>query len=1131
MKYLFKNILTVLLTAVLAVPSFSQDTRTIGTKVADILAQFPAPDAEHTNRLMAGITDLGPEGLAKVFNLLVPAGTGDDTQVRYAVGGLARYAGAPGREKVREQVENSFLAALNEASDREVKDFLIRQLAFCGQSATVDALAKYLDVPELSSPAVATLTTIGTGEAAATLLRALQSQTGPRQAELIKALGVLKYQPAESYLITLSAKAQAPVLATLYAALAETGGKNSATLFKSAAENARFATDENGSMVSYLRYAGRLAENNEVKLSNSLCAAVLKSCTRTDQLQFRSAALAILHGNGETSVPLFLKEIKNSDKAYRVAVMRIAGDQLNSRQAGQWIAGFKKVSAESQAELLHFLAPRQDENVLTEVILPSLLATQAAVRHEAIRALVINQKNVAVPLLLDQLKKVQDQNDYPVLKEALFTSCSVNECNQLADEMSQMNDAGKTVLMEVLAGRGASAYFGLAEKLCASESPEVRLAAYAALSRMSQPENINQLITLLGKTSVPAETEAVQKAIIGLYASDDHPQASIVLNKLTSGTQREKLIPVLPYLNDGNALKSVNSLLEDGTKSEKEAALKALTNWTDHTALPALFTIFSTNDYRAFRAEALSAYLRQVNQAAIPDDRKLLWLDKIMGECTGIEEKKQVISLAGSVKTFLSLVFVSNYLDQEELSGVAAQAAMKIALPSGGEKNGLTGQVVRETLEKVKEKITGPDSQYFKIDIQEYLDKMPAEAGYLSVFNGEDLSGWQGLVKNPIARAKMSAAMLAKEQVAANKRMLENWSVKNGSIVFNGKGDNLCTVKSYKDFDLVVDWRITKDGDSGIYLRGTPQVQIWDTACVDVGAQVGSGGLYNNSKNPSKPLVLADNAIGDWNTFRIRMVDQRVTVYLNGVLVVDNVILENYWDRNIPIFSEGPIELQAHGTDLAFRNIYVREINPDSSNLSETEKAEGFVSLFNGQNLDLWVGNKTDYVAEDGVIAVYPTKGSRGNLYTAKEYSDFIFRFEFQLTPGANNGLGIHTPMEGDAAYVGKELQILDDTAPIYAKLEPYQYHGSVYGIIPAKRGFLKPVGDWNYQEVIVKGDDIKITLNGEVIVDGNMKEASKNGTADHKEHPGLERHSGHIAFLGHGSELKFRNLRIKELK
>jgi hypothetical protein len=184
----------------------------------------------------------------------------------------------------------------------------------------------------------------------------------------------------------------------------------------------------------------------------------------------------------------------------------------------------------------------------------------------------------------------------------------------------------------------------------------------------------------------------------------------------------------------------------------------------------------------------------------------------------------------------------------------------------------------------------------------------------------------------------------------------------------------------------------------------------------------------------------------------------------------------------------------------------------------------------NGDNLDYWIGNKTDYLVEDNVLSVRPKNGGHGNLYTAKEYSDFIFRFEFQLTPGANNGLGIHTPLQGDAAYVGKELQILDNTAPIYKNLKPYQYHGSVYGIIASKRGALNPVGQWNSQEVIVKGDDIKITLNGVVIVNGNIKEATKNGTADGKDHPGLKRNKGHIGFLGHGSELNFRNIRIKDL-
>ena len=276
--------------------------------------------------------------------------------------------------------------------------------------------------------------------------------------------------------------------------------------------------------------------------------------------------------------------------------------------------------------------------------------------------------------------------------------------------------------------------------------------------------------------------------------------------------------------------------------------------------------------------------------------------------------------------------------------------------------------------------------------------------------------------------------------------------------------------------------------------------------------------------------MVADNPVGDWNTFRIRMVGDRVTVHLNGHVVTDGVALENYWNRELPLPAKEAIELQAHQEPVEFRNIYVNELDQGGYALSEEEKNAGFEALFNGKDLDQWEGNKRDYLVEGGDLVVRPVQGDHGNLYTQSEYSDFILRFEFQLTEGANNGLGIHAPTEGDVAYVGKEIQILDNTADIYANLEEWQYHGSVYGIMKAKRGYLKPVGEWNYEEVVVQGDDIRVTLNGTVILEGNMKEAAANGTLDGKEHPRLQRNSGRIAFLGHGSELRFRNIRIKEL-
>lgn len=190
----------------------------------------------------------------------------------------------------------------------------------------------------------------------------------------------------------------------------------------------------------------------------------------------------------------------------------------------------------------------------------------------------------------------------------------------------------------------------------------------------------------------------------------------------------------------------------------------------------------------------------------------------------------------------------------------------------------------------------------------------------------------------------------------------------------------------------------------------------------------------------------------------------------------------------------------------------------------------GFTRLFDGQSLAGWTGAKDAYGVENGAIVCKP--GTSGNLLTEKEYGDFVFRFEFKLTEGANNGLGIRCPprAQGNLHLDGIELQILDHRAAKYAAIKPYQFHGSVYGIAPAKKEFLKPTGEWNRQEVTVRGRRIQVVLNGTMIVDVDLDEATKNGTLDGAEHPGLKRARGHLGFLGHGDRVEFRAIEIKEL-
>lgn len=204
---------------------------------------------------------------------------------------------------------------------------------------------------------------------------------------------------------------------------------------------------------------------------------------------------------------------------------------------------------------------------------------------------------------------------------------------------------------------------------------------------------------------------------------------------------------------------------------------------------------------------------------------------------------------------------------------------------------------------------------------------VPPES-FTALFNGQDLTGWRGLVTIKDRKTK-SPEEVAKMQEEADKSMREHWKAEDGALVFDGKGQSLCTAKDYGDFELLVDWKILKGGDSGIYLRGCPQVQIWDTEWPEYfkhGAEKGSGSLWNNKNNPRFPDVKADKPVGEWNTFHIKMVGEKVTVKLNGQTVVNNVTMENLWEPGKPIYESGPIELQNHGNTLYFRNIFVKEL-------------------------------------------------------------------------------------------------------------------------------------------------------------------------------------------------------------
>lgn len=1098
--------------------------RTIPTKIADLLAKMPAKDSADLLANAEATADLGPAGLVTLASQLDAAG--DNTRLHYALTGFSFCATQTGRDNWRSMAVNSYGHALEKVTNPEAQLFLITQLEHVGKDDAILFLEPFLHHERLSDPAARALATINSDESKKTLLNALSGSTGAARVNLVEALGYVEYAPAVKAITALAGGAGAgasdPMLRKVALhALAQIGDPASATLLAPAAAKAGYTYEPTEATSAYLLFLNTLHAHGKDDAAGK-AATLLLQLKQPTQQHTRLAALQLLTAmQGAKSTGLLVTALKDPSPVYRRAALKFAAPYVTDASAAPWLKAAATANNTVKSEIVNMLAGKGIAAAYP-VALSVLKAPDAATRISAINAAAITGKSAAIPVLIGLLNKA-DKEEAAAVSKALQLMPGTEVNGAAAAALATASPAGKAALLEVLGEKSASAQ--VADVLPYLQDAALKTAATSALNKMVGANDLAALYPLLTAAKDPADVQNIQSIVVtalnNLPAGSDKSATLSARYKAAEASQQANFFPVFAGIGGAAALQTLRQEYAGGDAARQSAIIAALGGWKDGGAVGELHRLVLGGN-----SAAINSFIKQIGMAKVPADQKLLVVRDVMPTADKAQQKALIAALADA-KEYSTLRYVSQFLSDDALKAEAANTMMVIAL---GNKD-IFGDDVKQMLQAAMPALTGSEADYQREALRKHIAAMPAGAGFVPLFNGKDLTGWKGLVADPIKRSKMDAATLAAEQAKADKAMLDGWKVENGELIFTGHGDNLCTVKQYGDFELLVDWKIQKDGDAGIYLRGTPQVQIWDTSRRDVGAEVGSGGLYNNQKNPSKPAVLADNAIGDWNHFRIIMVGDQVTVYLNGVLVVDKVALENYWDRSLPLFVKEQIELQAHGTIVAYRNVLIREIpRPEPFVLSEEEKKDGFKVLFDGTSLHEWVGNKTAYIIEDGNIAVYPKRGGNGNLYTKDEYSDFIYRFEFKLTPGANNGVGIHAPLEGDAAYEGMEIQILDNDADIYKNLQVYQYHGSVYGVIPARRGFLKPVGEWNQEEIKVQGTHITVTLNGTVITEGDYAEASKNGTMDHREHPGLKRTTGHIGFLGHGDTLYFRNIRVKDL-
>ncbi len=1107
--------------------------RTAKTIVADSLAALPAKNQKDFTAIMEGLIQTKGEAVGILADMCDSV---NNSRVNYALAGLANYVSQSGQEEARLIFVNRIFDEIKETKDLEVKKFYIRLLGVCARDEMVDKIAQLASDKELQETVADTLIDIDTAMADGALLAKLDQYSQELAAHII---GQAQIAGQEAKLIGWYPTADADTKKAIIYALAVTGSKASVDLLLQASKEAKYDFDKLGAIDRLTILLKRMA-HSDATLVTQAAMQLFEGARAAGEVHTMIAALDVLLAVDANKVrPMVVALALDENLLLRAGVLNLLVDCPDKSIYVDIAQGMEKCSDDVKKTVITYLGDNDAKD--TAKIIEGYINSDNVVLSKA--AMVASAKIQSGPAIIEVLgKKMQDSKDNGVVDTAAhalsFTKYKRVEAPQYADALIAVVQKGtphaQVKAIDLLAARGAGSSFATVAEKLNSPDPAIAKSAFSALASLVGAEHVNQILDLLNQAK-PDHVAPLQNALYSAMSelSEGQKKAAFAAALAKLGDKKPLLYKVFTRLGDVNTFKIIAEGFNTATPADKKLAIDAMSSWVGQPVFSYLTDTIAASA-QGDKVGLWDAYTTLVETQKMTKENKRLFAVNVLENSPDIKQKVRAAKVIGNTGSYLGMLAVAPYMDSADaaLKEAASIAVMKIALSN----ENFNGPQVVALLKKCSATLKSSDAGYQRESIANHLKVIDHTGGYVPLFNGKDLSGWKGLVGNPLTRQKMSAEDLAKAQVEADKKMNAHWSVKNGSMYFNGHGDNICTDKQYGDFEMFVDWKLYKTGkeaDAGIYLRGTPQVQIWDIRRTNVGAQVGSGGLYNNTKNPAKPLKVMDNELGEWNAFYIKMVGDRVTVVMNGETVVDNVILENFWKRDIGIFVKEQIELQAHGSEVEYKNIYIRELNaaPEETKLSEQEAKEGFKLLFDGVSTKGWQGNTQAYVAEDGCIVMYPEKG-HGNLYTDKEYGNFVLRFEFWLTSGANNGLGIRTPMNVDAAYEGMELQILDNGADIYKNLAPYQYHGSVYGVATAKRGHLKPLGEWNVQEVIADGNKIKVTLNGEVILETDIAEASQNNTKtlDEQPHPGLLNKKGFIGFLGHGSHVKFRNIRIKEL-
>lgn len=899
------------------------DRRTRETKIADIVMQLPADHTAGYNNLMDELSKVS-DPISYLAPLLSDPG-GNDAQIRYAIGGLAMYASKS--ESLKAPVAKGICTAIPKAKSDEIRDFLFIQLQYVAGAESVETAAQYLNNDRLCDAAARVLVRIGNDAAGKALLSALPNAKVDNRTSLVEALGDMAYQPAAGAIAGLAGTTEPGLRKAALYSLAKIASPSAEKILQTAAEKAGYRYEPADALGSYVLFLENRLPGHAASVGK-ISKKMLKAVSDHSQIAARSAFLELyVLSSGEKAIKEIIPVLGSNSKQYREAALKYSAHITSPKM---YDALMKKAKSESrpevQAEIVAAFGERNDKQAFS-FVQECLSSPNTSLRSEAI----VTAGKLGGEAATGMIIKAMNTNDEKVVETGKSTLLSLKSdklVSGIASAIPQTTVAAKVAFLEILAARKAESQIETVYAQTASTDTKTRLAANKALASMASEKDVPRIAQLLNAATDNQEKQALQQALyVAVSSLSQDRQTKLVTDQMNAGNKRASYYNVLAMIGGKEALEIVQNGFKSSNADSKADALDALANWNDASAIPSLFNIAKSDPAGSYFDRALTAYISKVSSSGNTPEQKLLLLRDALDIAGSPGQKQDILRYIGQTGTFVGLLIAGDYLDNatEAVRQAAVQAVRTIALAHPE----YYGKMVTDIINKAIAVNKDPEAGYQKQALIEHMATLPKDEGFVSMFNGKDLTGWKGLVEDPIKRSKMTPKELAVKQKKADEIMRRDWYVKDGLLIFDGKGnDNLCSEKMYGDFEMYVDWRIAPKGDAGIYLRGSPQVQIWDVTSGSLETQVGSGGLFNNKKHADKPLVVADNPVNEWNSFYIKMIGEKVTVYLNGQLVTDNIILENYWDRSIPIFPKESVELQAHASRVEYRDIYICDLPP-----------------------------------------------------------------------------------------------------------------------------------------------------------------------------------------------------------